>query len=373
MKTIERDLCRRPFETETLQYPVENFTVLSPLEFLHDLKTKVQNANNRVRLQAMHFEFNHATVALNRDLMQAAQRGVNVQLHIDDYARKTVDANPIFLPTFNSADKQYKAFRIETNKRMFSDLDSSGVKVTFVNQPDNLVDSVLFMKGRNHIKMAIVDDVAWIGGMNYLDPNFRAFDLMVKITDKSIVDALEQQFFKVDRNRSSNDYEVVCTPDTKILVDSGRKGESIILDEAVALVNGAKASVWNASQFLPDGRFLDALYTSYQNGVDVKVITSPFGRIRSLFDVINKMNQLAMVAKRKRIPLLTAPEYVHAKILIIDGKTVLIGSHNLSSKGPRLGTEEIALVSTNEILVNNLSAFYAQWLEYSQTGKQPVD
>ena len=74
---------------------------------------------------------------------------------------------------------------------MFERLRAAGVPVTFT-QPWGPV--LLFGLSRNHKKLYVVDDHAYLGGINISDHNFAWRDFMVRVDDPAVVDALADDF-----------------------------------------------------------------------------------------------------------------------------------------------------------------------------------
>ena len=63
---------------------------------------------------------------------------------------------------------------------------------------------------------------------------------MVKLTNHNIVQHLVTLFEDIENETLRHDKKIHCTDDTYLLVDSGKVGTSIILNEATRLVREAK-------------------------------------------------------------------------------------------------------------------------------------
>jgi phosphatidylserine/phosphatidylglycerophosphate/cardiolipin synthase-like enzyme len=145
---------------------------------------------------------------------------------------------------------------------------------------------------------------------------------------------------------------------TTVLVDSGKKPKSIIFDTTIQAVADAKSSIYFTSQLIPDGKFLNALFNAYRNKKDVIVIAPKNNSFSPMFSLLNKINRLAMNIKKRNVPIIFLDKMLHAKLTIIDKRLVVFGSHNMSQKGVRMRTTEIAIMSTNSELVNNLCEYF---------------
>ncbi|PJE57965.1 MAG: hypothetical protein COU81_03270 [Candidatus Portnoybacteria bacterium CG10_big_fil_rev_8_21_14_0_10_36_7] len=337
-----------------LREPADNFAVLTAFEFLNDYKLEAQKAKQRVWGQAMSMQAGHPGQLFFQIFKTAAKRKLDARLNIDWFSRLTSEAGiNSTIPVKSIIGKgDYHKFFKNRNEEAFRDLINSGVNVNFLNPPDKIQKIFPFL-GRNHIKIYIVDNVAWLGGVNICDASFNAIDFVVKITNPRIVDVLTEEF--EFSNQEKTDDQVV-TENGTLFIDSGEAGQSIILDEAQFMVNTAQKKVRNISFFTPDGPFLKSLKDAHDRGVDVEVLKpSETSGIYVLLDLVNKVN---MNIKRRKVPFTEVHDSVHAKLLIIDDESVLFGSHNLMKSGVNAGTQEIAFYSTNPILVRNLINFY---------------
>lgn len=348
-----------PYSLELQQEPAENFAVLTAFEFLNDFRLETQKAKKRVWGQAMSMQAGHPGQLFFYIFEQAAQRGLDARLNIDWFSRLASEAginSTIPIKAMIGKGKYHKFFK-EHNEATYQDLAKSGVKVKFLNPPDKVQQIFPFL-GRNHIKMYIVDNAAWLGGVNICDASLKSIDFVVKILDPQVIEVLTEQFESV--NQEKEDQHIDLENGT-VLIDGGKPGQSIILDAAKYMVDIAKKKVKNISFFTPDGPFLKSLRSTHDRGVDVEVLKPvTTSGIYVLLDFINKVN---MNIKGRKIPFTQIEDSVHAKLLIVDDETVLFGSHNLMASGVNAGTQEIAFYSSHPILVRNLINFYnkAQW------------
>lgn len=321
----------------------KNFEVLKPNDFLQDFILEVGRAKRRAWVQTMYMRPGKVTTQVLTILKTAAAQGINTKVHLDWYDLLTQKAH------FTLQDQANKSVLI-------SDLQSVGAKILFTNPP-NLIEKILPYKGRNHMKMTIVDDVAYLGGTNFGDEDFNCLDFMVKITDKAIVETIVNQFIEVDKNQLLEDKKTYVNNDTTILVDAGKSGRSIILDNAINIIKQAERSILHVSQFVPDGKFLRALHSMYKRKIKVEVITTTKNQSNKVFALVHKLNQLEMSIRNWQIPVTFYRFNVHAKLTIVDETIALFGSHNMSEKGVIMGTAEITIQSKNKALLRDLTAF----------------
>lgn len=343
--------------TELRSNGPENFKVIRPTEFLDDFRKEVSTAKDRVWVRVMLMEQGVVIGSITHVMRQAAERGIDVRLLVDNFSLMKPAKDPY-------GAKVQQRF----NEEMFRGLEEAGVKVGFTNPPGRVGKFVPFI-GRSHEKIKIVDNTAWMGGLNFGEDNFRSGDFEVKITKPEIVEALAGEFLRTTKERSREDYEVPCDEESSLLVDIGKRGRSLILERAIDLVNHAESVVENLRYFIPGGRFLDALQAARNRGVKVDVVVADPQRITDRpFQILDKALGVVMKVKsiKGKVPVSYYPGWLHAKLLVVDGRTVLFGSHNLSPVDVMAGTSEMDLLSRNTTLVNNLEDFFQSIRQESQ-------
>lgn len=340
----------------------ENFQILMPEEFLEDVRSEAEHAKHRVWMQAMDVEPDAKVNTLLNLLFAAAEKKLDARLHADYFSLLITDGKFNYLPIFNKQERNTRDIRLEKKKTFFHDLKNAGVGVLFTNPP-TFLDRIFPARGRNHMKIVIIDNAAWIGGINFHDKNINIFDSMVKLTNISLVNEIAEIFIKTDREVPFDDMEIRCLDDTSLLVDGGSIARSIILDHAIDSTRNAKKSIKLISPLIPDTKFLRTLHDKQKEGIEVAMIAPQIQKMSGIFAWVDILNDITMILKRYTIPILFKPFMIHAKVLIVDDEKVIYGSHNFSKRGVMMGTEEIALESTNKILVTNILKFYQKVLE----------
>lgn len=331
-----------------------NFEVLEPLKFLEDIEKEARTATKRIWAQAMEVEGGEITNRLLKIIEDGAKKNLDSRLHVDYYTLMVTDGLFNYL-AFAFDEKAH--IRQQKKKQLFATLSETGVNVIFTNKP-SILNRIIPTRGRNHMKIVIIDNTAWIGGINFHDTNLKAHDIMVRITHEPIITAIAEIYEKVEREELAKNYSVDFGDDGTLLIDAGKNSNSIILEHACELVKQAKATVYVTTAFIPDGVFVHALHRASRKGVDVEVVTALPEVLPGVYKWVNRMSQFAIDVKMQTIPIHYMSKLVHAKILIVDGKKAIFGSHNFSAKGVSMKTAEIAMLSQNKKLIHNLNAFY---------------
>jgi phosphatidylserine/phosphatidylglycerophosphate/cardiolipin synthase-like enzyme len=351
-----------PSDLKMRSLPAENFQILTPHELLDDVVLEAKNAQHRIWAQSMDVASGNFTTKLFELLEQKAQEELDTRLHVDYYSLLVTNGS------FNYFMKVHRRFHDEwhhtllAKKLHFDRLERNGVKILFTNPP-GILEQIFPFKGRNHMKIIVIDNNAWIGGINFNDWNFNGNDYMVKLTDPRIVSHIATLFKKIDREEKFTDYKVDCTPETTLLVDSGKMGKSIILQTALDTIKNAKYSVFMTTAFFPDTQMIKVLHERYRNNVDVKVIAPRPRSMTGIYMYVEKANFEIMKLRKMEFPTKLLRTHHHAKLLIVDRQIAMFGSHNFSGRGVTMGTGEVAIITKNNTLIQNLLTFFNSTLE----------
>ncbi|OGK18547.1 hypothetical protein A3D80_01170 [Candidatus Roizmanbacteria bacterium RIFCSPHIGHO2_02_FULL_40_13b] len=335
-----------------------NKYLYTPYEFITDLIDNIDRAHDTVWIQTMYFETGNHTKLLEKALIRARKRGVEVKIYIDWITEKYANGELDIFPSFSKVRRTSNKNTRHASRMMFELFEKNSIEVIFTNQP-NTIQRIVPIVGRNHIKLFLVDQVGWIGGMNLGDKNFESIDLMVKMQNISVVQSLYNQFLKINSLSLSQDHMVTCDFENNLLVDKGLRGQSIIFKKALELTSHAQSNIIYISQFTPDSELLSNIIESAKQGINISIITSykkdkvysqfPFNCIYSYF--IHKIKSYP------NIKLVHKNQHVHAKLLIVDEKEVLFGSHNMTKLSVFLGTQELSLYSRDKELVTELTEY----------------
>lgn len=209
--------------------------------------------------------------------------------------------------------------------------------------------------------MAIIDDTAFVGDIH----NFVSKDqpgIMVKLNDPSLVEGLADIHRAAERGRGGQDYEVVATDGTSLMVDAGNLGESLILNRAGLMVDSAQQSVRITSQHTPDGKILKNLQAAQDRGVAVSAfVADPRKVTRPLSRFFDTRSQLLFKRQGFTTPVFEFPGWIHSNVLLIDedlpSAVSIVGTRCFSGTLADWGTQEVALQSQNPGLLQQLQEY----------------
>jgi len=139
------------------------------------------------------------------------------------------------------------------------------------------------------------------------------------------------------------------------MIDSGKPGRSLIMEQACHLVDTATQSITLVSPYVPMGKLRNFLNRAVSRGVSVEIVTSDesqLGFAPKLSQLVHNFGQSA-----PNFSITRCPDTVHAKILMIDGKSAIVGSHNFDELLVYFGTGEIVLLTEEHSLINELTNY----------------
>jgi len=310
---------------QTQASPVEQpLQVLTTEDFINDLHHRLASARERIAIQLMTFDGDAAGLAVAEALLAAAERGVAVQLLIDSFALRFVSDQ---LATSHEVSDEY-ALTLD----MYDRLAEGGVNVRFTNPNGPLR---LFSLARNHKKLVIIDDIAYLGGINISDHNFAWHDFMVRVLDGDIRQAL------------LDDFEATFAGIRR--VSSGPVVTNKALEETFdQMVRGAQHRVIVASPYAVDWRLPQLLERA--TAPDKQVIVATENNFRYLQLITPYVTHRLVEAGAR---LFAYERFSHAKFVLADDR-LLIGSSNFG-RHSFWCNQEIGLVIDDPVFIEAFS------------------
>ncbi len=216
---------------------------------------------------------------------------------------------------------------------------------------------------RNHRKIISVDSKkAVIGGVNiameYMGPDNnveRWIDFCVSIEGASVYD-IEKIFVSDWKVATGNDLELTNFYSNDIksqnliqIVPSGPDvKEDALYDSLLTSIYAAKDRIWVASPyFIPDESLSKALELAAKRGLDVRILV-PSKSNHVLADLArgSYLKQLSQAGCQ----ILFYPKMLHAKAVVFDSNSAIVGSANFDMRSLRLNFEIGIFLQSPEII-----------------------
>ena len=309
--------------------------------FWRRARNDIEQARRRVLVQALTFEGDGSGLAVAEALKRSAARDRRVL--VDDFTRMVVNDSFVRSPRYLTD----RAFRTEVRAtgQMFRDLTECGVGVRVTNP---LRGNPLRYGLRNHKKLIVADDVAYIGGLNFSDHNFAWHDLMLRIEGGEAASFLAADF------QSTWDGGAALTSrtfgDMHLIALDGRTND-VGFCPLFDAIGAAKRQIVVISPYL-SFPFIDYLGEAARRGVGVEVLT-PLPNNKPLV-----RNYLIAACERAGLCVRLTPEMSHLKAMLLDDELLALGSSNFDFPSYYSMEEFLALIRSQSLV----SSFKAEVL-----------
>ena len=292
-------------------------------------------ARRRLFVQAMTFEGDAAGLGVGRAILSspAADRRVLV----DDYTRFVVSDRFVYTP-HSLFDPDFRA-ELNATRGMFDALGQAGVGVRVTNPTGPMLLGFAF---RNHKKLIVADNAAYLGGINFSDHNFAWHDLMLRIDDARISDLLSADFESTFAGRPCSWSAEVG--DLALLGLDGRDNPAGFAP-VLGAIEAARDEIAVISPYLT-APFTDALARAAARGVQVTLVT-PLANNKPMV-----RDYLVWFAAKAGFQLRLTREMIHLKGLLIDGERLVLGSSNFDFVSYWTQEELVAIVSNPGVIAD---------------------
>lgn len=302
---------------------------------MNNLEKRISEAKDRVFVQAMTFEADSAGMRLYNALKNSS--ATEKTLCIDAYSRVNINDGWAYgwRYLFNLEHRR----EVDKTRKILKSSGEFGIRVKVTNPIGFLGVRYPF---RNHKKIVIVDDRAYLGGVNFSEHNFQWHDFMIQISDKVVVEKLVEDFRMTCNKRDQS--KVIDLSSSRLYFLDGvnsKKEYSLLFDEILS----AKKSITILSPYVSDP--LLSKLVRRGNGVQVNIIT-PGDNNKSLIK-----SGLYGRLRRMNIRLY---EYSggmsHLKAILVDDSKLIFGSSNFDTVSYFL-EQEVVMASEDVELIDN--------------------
>lgn len=353
-----------------------NHAVLNPQEFITDVAKEALHAKARFSAHTMQLdndEFSAQLFAIYGSLGDEVEK----KLYVDDFSllvigQEMVEANRLLPWERRKIEKKLK-----DKQEMLDTFRCAGVDVIITNPATKYMEKLIPTSGRSHLKGVFIDDTtAYIGGLNFDDDTASRAEVMVKFCGEE-AEKVSGVFGDIESGKLADDTVAPISDDTFLLYDAGKPGTSIIIEEALKIIDSAKETIRLTSYFFPDGRVAKALKRAQERKIKGKIVSVDIVYSPPELGTLLPANMDSLVWAADKVSRLQARlngahnlnvhnnqfRPVHAKILIADrgiegSEVALFGTNNLSDRGIKSGTREVQIMTRNPKLIASLSTKY---------------
>jgi len=325
-------------------------------------------SGGRVLLMSMTFDPEEPNVTpIMSELIAAAKRGVHVDLIIDALAfsldKHHLPTGPTMLLHGPEASRQ---LYFKQKYQLLQELCASGGQYHIINGPTKRLSNPY--AGRSHIKLAVINDVAFIGGCN-LDS--AQVDFMMRFKDTKTVNWLYGLAIQIAEGNSAGralhntDQEFIVDTQTKIFIDAGVPKQSLIYKTALDFIDSAQEWLVMTCQYFPNATTAKHLAAAVHRGVDVRLY---YNHPRHHALHMRPVQHAVIVAEKIHQPSILFAHQLpkdarrfHAKLLASE-RGAMIGSHNYVTQGVNFGTAEITVQRYDSAFAQNALNILKEYL-----------
>jgi PLD-like domain len=332
------------------------FAFYTAAEYFAELTQRISEASDGDRLVLATMTLRPERPEVKRvmdELREAARRGADVKMLVDakqfllpgSETSVGVVPGPLF---FNGELPLKLKGPFRAILEMLDELQDAGGQYAIINQPGRRFTNPI--AGRSHLKFAIINSRVYTGGCN-LDTN-QHIDMMAGWDDRRTADWLCSLAEKMIARGSvrlaldAQDVTWAIDHETSLLVDAGVRGQSLIFEKALELIDGASERITTSSQFFPNDVTALHLLAAHKRGVQIEIY---YNHPRQFGWPHNLLHYSVVGRARSSLPQrffehAQRRNFLHAKVLVTE-QAAMIGSHNFVRVGTKLGTAEITLLS----------------------------
>jgi cardiolipin synthase A/B len=253
-------------------------------------------------------------------------------------------SDPTFEQALVSAEKRGVKVRVlvnggyygggsSANQAAYSYLTTSGVPVRW--SPSRFA--------LTHQKTLVADDgTAYIMTLNLVDEDYPTS------RDFAVVDANGRDVAAIERTFTAdwNNQPVTPSDGADLVWSPGALGSQL------SLINSARRSLDIYNEEMDDSAVTSALEAAARRGVDVKVVMSVSSDWDSAF------RRLADAGVHVRTYRQDASLYIHAKMILVDGRRVFLGSQNFSAASLD-DNRELGIILNTVAIIDSLESTFA--------------
>jgi cardiolipin synthase len=292
-------------------------------------------ARRRLLVQAMTFEGDRAGGAVGQAVI--ASPAEDRRVLVDDYTRFVISDRFVYSP-HGLFDPEFRA-ELKATRDMFDSMIRAGVGVRVTNPAGPLLAGFAY---RNHKKLIVADNAAYLGGINFSDHNFAWHDLMLRIEDAQTADLLASDFDATFTGQSRS--WTNRAEDISLYGLDGRDNHTRFA-EIIDLIDRAEHRIAVVSPYLTSP-FLDALARASGRGVRVTLITPDANNKPTVRDY------LLWATAKAGIEVLLTRDMIHLKGMLIDGRLLVLGSSNFDFVSYWIEEELLAVISNAELIAD---------------------
>ena len=317
-----------------------------PWQYYNAMLEDISAAKKCIYIETYKYGSGNIGERFNDVLTKKAKEGVEVKLLIDSWGA-------------------------QVSHSFFRELEESGGEVRFFMKIRFFWDFFTKNHRRNHRKLLLIDDrISYVGSSNIAGHSLNWCESMLRLEEQDMNKKFSRIFFDDFKNYNryvfnkpgltrlmrSNGFEIVRDVPSITRQKIKKKYETMIR-------SAKKRVVIETPYFLPGFMLRKAMADAVKRGVDVTVIIPKNSDVH-MVDMV-RGRYIGMLHKNGVKFRLFLPTNLHAKIMMIDGKTFSLGSANFDYRSFRY-QHEIIIVGDDEDIVGQLKQHISSCISSSE-------
>jgi cardiolipin synthase len=220
---------------------------------------------------------------------------------------------------------------------------------------------------RDHSKYYLIDDTVVLGGANIEDKAFdrdqrgRVWrDYMVALAGRRAVEAF--------RRRECMPFSLASGGSAAFVFNSS-PGQYLSVVES--LLRAARTRIVLQVAYLGRTPVLQALEEAAGRGVELEILAPAAANLQS--DLNRRLLRRLLEQHPGRVRVFLSPEMVHAKVVWVDGRSVLIGSGNLNRRSWSFGESGVLLRGCSDAFWRELEVSYSTNRAQAEEVRDPAE
>ena len=306
-------------------------------EFWNCLKADISKAKSNIFIQAMSFEGD--TVGQDLGTLVIHSKASDKRILVDSYSKHVINDQFLCNP-FSLFNRPLRS-EVRATDLLFKTLKQNNVGVKFTNPM-----GLMFRKypHRNHKKLIVIDhQICYLGGFNFCEHNFAWHDMMVRLENNEVARFFAEDF---ENTWNGNNLSLKKTIDSQqfILFDGVESAD--LHQEIFDIIGNAKKTIWVISPYITH-KYLEELINTANRGIDVNLISPEKNNKPLLKHYV--LHKLAGTPVKFH---LYQGRMSHLKAILVDERTLIMGSSNFDFVSYLLEQEIIAILNNQDLVAD---------------------
>lgn len=305
--------------------------------FMRAFLQDVRSAKKRIYVQAMTFEADDSGMKVWNAIRNAPAKDKRVL--VDSYTKVMVSDRFVYSPS-NWRDPKFRR-EVRATQKLFREAKIQGIRMRYTSP----LGFMLFnYPPRNHKKIIVVDNTAYVGGINFSDHNFSWHDMMVRFSSEEenpIAEVLATDFLFTWQGKKQGGISII---DGVEFFFMDGKNNARLFRRVFSYIHEAKASIFIETPYL-SFPFFKVFHELAKKGIAVDLLApgknnKPWMESYMLWEVQKSPIRLWLLDS----------QMTHLKAIRVDDRYLILGSSNFDFVSYRCQQELIVVIRDAQVI-----------------------